>query len=520
MSERAANTPPRSEVLHLPTLFRRVSEGDIRIPGFQRGLVWNREQIRALLDSVYRGYPIGSLLFWTASSGLFKPFVPENVTMPDRPLGTEAQYVLDGMQRLITLYAAFNGGGGRDGRFDLAFDLESRRFVHISRQAGADLAKTQILLKRVFLPRAFIEDQSIIAGLSRADDLLSEAIALHTKFQEYALPVITIVRASADEAVKMFMNINRGGSDLSTVDFMRALTWHNDFDLNEAVLEIREELPEAFYPSDETIAKTIALLLDIDPIPDSILKLQEETVERLEFGIALTKKALGSTAAFLKSTFGIASSEFVPYEGQMLVLAGVFSQDGIDGRTEMVLKKWFLSSSMTEALQGRPDHAIVKLVRDSIRSVRGNKLLMDLSSDIDPAEFSRKQLRKGTAISSGLAALFSLKKVRSVFSGEPIAPADYLESFDASKFLHIVPRHGTSRRLLANLIIISAEEAYKGFGANDARDAIMDCEDEELLSSQLLDKHCVALLRSNAYDEFFGYRSLLIKRILDEVLIN
>ena len=147
--------------------------------------------------------------------------------------------------------------------------------------------------------------------------------------------------------------------DPSTVDFMRALTWHNEFDLNSAVVQIRNDLPDAFQPDDETIAKTIALLLDIDPIPDSILKLQDEPVARLRVGVEQTTRALLAVARFLKETFGIASADFVPYEGQMLVLAGVFSHENIDEQTRLMLKKWFVSSSLTEALQrqARPLHS-------------------------------------------------------------------------------------------------------------------------------------------------------------------
>ena len=56
--------PPAPEVQHLPTLLRRVQAGEIRVPAFQRDYVWTEKQIIELLESIYNGYPIGSLLFW------------------------------------------------------------------------------------------------------------------------------------------------------------------------------------------------------------------------------------------------------------------------------------------------------------------------------------------------------------------------------------------------------------------------------------------------------------------------
>ena len=70
------------------------------------------------------------------------------------------------------------------------------------------------------------------------------------------------------------------------------------------------------------------------------------------------------------------------------------------------------------------------------------------TSDFDPADFARKQLRKGTASSSGFAALLSLRRAQSVFTGEPIPSVDYLESFDASKFARILPNKETAARRL------------------------------------------------------------------------
>src|SRR5665811_229393 len=64
--------PPTPEVQHLPTLFRRIQQGEIRVPAFQRGFVWTEAQILQLLESVYRGFPIGSLLFWSVKEQLLR----------------------------------------------------------------------------------------------------------------------------------------------------------------------------------------------------------------------------------------------------------------------------------------------------------------------------------------------------------------------------------------------------------------------------------------------------------------
>ena len=52
------------------TILDHVDSGDRALPKFQRGYVWNRDQVRALMDSLYRRHPVGSLLVWaTAADG-------------------------------------------------------------------------------------------------------------------------------------------------------------------------------------------------------------------------------------------------------------------------------------------------------------------------------------------------------------------------------------------------------------------------------------------------------------------
>jgi hypothetical protein len=510
-----SGSPPRPEVQYLPTLFRRMGSGEIRIPAFQRALVWSNEQIRALFDSVYKGYPIGSLLLWQARADMFEPYIPDNVNLPTPMADGLAMYVLDGMQRLITLYAAFNGGGGPDNRFELVFGLEEQTFFHDVRgRRGND--HLYLKLSRVFSPRLFVQDQAELAKLDATDTLLNRAVDLHTRFQEYLVPIVTIEQASVDEAVKIFTNINRQGLSLSTVDFMRALTWHNNFDLNAAVKQIRDALPDSFAPGDETLAKCIALMLGIDPLPDAILKLQDVTVEKLENGVANAILALQGVTRFLKDRMGIASAEFVPYEGQLLVLVALHSRGQLTNEIEVHLVKWFIATSFSEMFQGRPDHAIVQMVKTAVESLRTGEIDLRIEMDVDADVLERKQLRKGTAVSAGLFTLFSLNNAKSVITGNVIDRSDYLEVFDRAKLTPIIREVGDDksarnvRSRLINLILVSANESYNGVSTKTMLEQLV-ASSEAVLASQILDKTAIKLLKTRRYDEFLTHRTKLIR---------
>src|SRR4051794_8085997 len=80
-----------------------VDSGDIALPEFQRGYVWNREQVRGLFASLYRGYPIGGFMTWnTRADGAAARGGPVTVD------GT-VKLLLDGQQRVTTLYGVLRG---------------------------------------------------------------------------------------------------------------------------------------------------------------------------------------------------------------------------------------------------------------------------------------------------------------------------------------------------------------------------------------------------------------------------
>jgi uncharacterized protein with ParB-like and HNH nuclease domain len=104
------------------SLMAEIQEGTLVLPDIQRSFVWSKEQIYAFLDSLFRDYPVGGLLFWKAigkddsdETILYHPFVSayaEGMKLPQQASLTPGQrkyLVLDGQQRLQSLYIALNG---------------------------------------------------------------------------------------------------------------------------------------------------------------------------------------------------------------------------------------------------------------------------------------------------------------------------------------------------------------------------------------------------------------------------
>ena len=101
-------------LVSIAALLDAVREGSLRIARFQRRFLWDSEQRTQLLDSIYRDYPIGTLFVWrTRQHRLASEQRVADLPVPDESAnddGAVQEYVLDGLQRISTLYGALGPG--------------------------------------------------------------------------------------------------------------------------------------------------------------------------------------------------------------------------------------------------------------------------------------------------------------------------------------------------------------------------------------------------------------------------
>ena len=102
-----------------------VKAGRLRVPQFQRSFRWEKQDVLNLIDSVLRGYPIGSLLLWKREAGA--EHLRIGALDVDAGSLPEALWVVDGQQRITSLVNVVDPEGARDSRFSLGYSLGSRR---------------------------------------------------------------------------------------------------------------------------------------------------------------------------------------------------------------------------------------------------------------------------------------------------------------------------------------------------------------------------------------------------------
>ncbi len=208
------------EVRSIQDLLSQIGRGEILLPEFQRGYVWNRDQVRGLMQSLYREHPTGHLLIW-------RTYKPSMVRGGEAQRDGHSLLLLDGQQRLTTLFVLFKGEAPRfyEGEslfFDLFFNMQTEEF-RFWQKSRMDNNPTWIgvhdflneglnaLLER--LDRVGDEQRAIIqqnlARLSRLD-----------KVREYTYTVDQVAgdNYTVEEVVDIFNRVNSKGTRLDKTD--------------------------------------------------------------------------------------------------------------------------------------------------------------------------------------------------------------------------------------------------------------------------------------------------------------
>ncbi|WP_310459757.1 DUF262 domain-containing protein [Sphaerotilus sp.] len=118
---------PEARAFKIEDLMLEIRRGRLRIPSFQRRLVWDREDARKLVDSLYLGYPVGTLLLWETSAPADQmQWGGLRLHAEARP---DALLVVDGQQRLVSLARILLTTDDDADHFALYFDLDRKAFV-------------------------------------------------------------------------------------------------------------------------------------------------------------------------------------------------------------------------------------------------------------------------------------------------------------------------------------------------------------------------------------------------------
>ncbi len=417
------------------SLLSDVTKGNIKIPVFQREYVWHDDQIMSLLDSIYRGYPVGSLLLWSTKERLKHERNVGGFVLPETPEDFPVQYVLDGQQRLTTLYGVFNSGDPTDDpelskRFSVVFVPDKGEFVHSS---VADPA-TSINLRNILdttkllpeLPRFTIPQQTEIATLTE-------------RFKDYEFPVVTIKDRSNQEVCRVFQRINSSGTTLSTLELLAAWTWSEQFDLRTEIQSLLDRLADKNYGTlDEAeVMRCLTAVVNDDIDSDALVDIRPELLVE---GMSKLKQAMFAAIDFLDKEIRIKNAVFVPFPIMLVPLVRFFASNlKPDVHQRKGMRRWFWHCAFTQRYKAGTNRLVVDDLEKMKELATGKPVFDSLAATVDHTIFLKTWRINSTMAKAAICLLAQLDP-KSFLTGTPIDLSDTLSAYNARQFHHIYPK--------------------------------------------------------------------------------
>ena len=493
------------EVVFLGKLVERVAAGKIRVPRFQRNFVWKQPDLNALLDSVLRGFPIGSILVWDTDEDIESTPRIGPVAISPRTKGLVG-YLLDGQQRVSTLVGTLRLTDEADAIVDLIdwrvyYDLDSQEFVHLRKQqapAGPQYFPVRSLLNTAGFFEACRRIQSD-GGNGAIQRRLDEADRLANAFRDYQLPLIHIREADLESAVTVFARLNRTGRKMAADEMVSALTYQEgEFHLAGMLSAFKAELKKRGFGNLDRVfllrSVLAALERDIYAKDWADLMIKPEVREKLPGALEAAKRGI-RLALVLLGRLGVTSDRLLPY-GLQLVLLGEFHRicPHPTDRAVDLLKRWFWVTSFTGWFGG-VNTAQAKRALEEIRGLaRGTSEefnVVDLDSQAQP--FPDRFDARSARVRAFLLYLASLHP-RSLQGGD-LDPGALLSQLgtDALGYVWSNPDKSDTVSSPANRLFVDAEHVGQAVGR------LSELDDETL--GTLLPTHgfsidCIAQLRN------------------------
>lgn len=511
-------------------LLKRIEDGDIKIPAFQRAFVWNQGQVIELLDSIINDFPIGSVLLWNSREVLPATRNIAGFPLPQRDAVYPVNYVLDGQQRLSSIYAVFSSHNEQDAGtaeynpntsiFDIYYDFSTRKFlVHddiMDRQ-------TCVSLKNFLNAPTFLREVSNLYPNHQ-----DSAQELYSKFTNYEVPVVTIAQRRKEDVGLIFERINNTGTKLNMLDLMIAWTWAEDFHLKESIKSLLETLDEKNFSDipEKVILQTISGIIQDTAKTKDILALDPRLV-RGNFD-NLTS-ALEKTIDFLSTELNCASRDFLPHVQQIVPLTKFFFLVSNPNPDQIsVIKKWFWKTSFSRRYSAQTDDKMNADIAFMTAVSHGNfSGLQNYSHSVDGKILIGTQFSKSHPYLRALLLLLSQKEPLDLVTSAKVDVGESLSNYNRKEYHHVFPRAFLSRlevpdekvNSIVNFCFLPASSNKRISNKRPSQyvfELVPDNRYQEIMRSNLLPLN-KDIYANDDFDRFLEERAALILSAVDDL---
>jgi hypothetical protein len=522
---------PKPEILRIEELVQRVKAGDIKLPKFQRIFVWNRTDILNLCDSVYKGYPIGSILLWFTNEKLASEHKIGDLEINQRAEEYPVNYLLDGQQRLSTLCGAlYWNGTDINSTWNICFDLEKEQFFYPKTYQEV----WHFPMNKLSGTFDFINQCRRFESHPNKDKYEENAQRLLQTIKDYKIATVTIKDMSLNEVAPIFERINSTGRALTIVDLMRAATWSGSFDLNDGMNAVRKSLePKKFDDvSDGEILKNISARSGFGILKDDIDKLRELDSLQLQESVKKCINSYKLAVDFLTSELPLASNAYVPYNLQLTLLVeffGICRNPTLNQRN--VLKRWFWHTSFSSYFRSS-NYSLVRGALNQIRKfAEGEIQFLEIDQPINYKAIFSEPFTLKKASSKTFALLLASNKPKSLLDGSSIDIYKALAVTNKYEYHHIFPINFLKRlnepseriNMHTNICMLSLDNNRKISDSKPSEyfrplKTSLGSELDEVLASNFISTEAYEACLNDDYNKFIELRLELLINTLKNLV--
>lgn len=407
---------PRS----IEEMLTAIHKREYLMPAIQREFVWGADQIIKLVDSLMRGYPVGSFLLWdvepeTAQSYTFYEFLT-NYHERDNPYADKATLlprsgttaVLDGQQRLTSLNIALYGSYAEKKKYawwnsadafpvkrlylnlaDAPDDEELGTKYDLRFLSDREAAPAEGEVDKWFRVGAVLDLANAGPGIMRELEqrgIAGSADAFQRLYDLYeAIRVLKpmnyflVTDQDADKVLEIFVRVNSGGTTLSYSDLLLSMATNQwqELDAREEVRslvsEINSNAGRQFSFSKDVVLKTALTIADVD-VRFNVTNFTQENMAKVEAAWPQIKGALLRAATLLQQ-FGYnernltAHSVIVPvaYYLHLREAGDSYLDSTADASDRLALQRWVTRSLIKRGIWGSGLDTLLTRIRDVLR---------------------------------------------------------------------------------------------------------------------------------------------------------
>ncbi|WP_449117794.1 GmrSD restriction endonuclease domain-containing protein [Pseudomonas viridiflava] len=472
---------PENAVKKYESLFLEIDSGQIKLPMFQREFVWDKEQSAKLIDSIIKGYPIGTFILWKTKETLRSVKDIGNHKLPDTPKGDYAQYILDGQQRITSLYAIRKGIRITKDKKEIDYkDI----FVNLDYNPLTD---EQIVTSQQIDEKTYVSVHDLLT--SDALDFIEEiGKEKARKFQEYKtnlttydFATITIKDYPIEIACDVFARINTGGKPLTLFEIMVAMTYDEarSFDLalkyEELIYgsdEVANSLTKAKFETipAATVLQAVAAIAVGSIRAKDILKIgRENFIENWDRMVS----SMFTAVDFIRTKLYVPASQLLPYSSLLVPLTYFFFKNENKRPTEKqskLLKQFFYWAGLNSRYSGSTETKIAEDLKKIVQILKERKPkypseeLVVSAEDIAGTWFSA-----GNSHVKTILCLFASQKPRNLDDdSDVILDNSNLKIASSRNYHHFFPKAYVNKNfeesepnLIANITLIDAASNNK-----------------------------------------------------------